>query len=287
MPNIRVIKRRTKSVQSIAQVTKAMEMVAASKMRRAQERALAGRPYDLKIRQVLANLTAAMPPNGDVPIHPLLTTRPVSQVETVLITTDRGLCGALNANVIRRTAAFLQEQTTPVTSVALGRKGQDFLHRCEQKSRAEFIGIGDKPGILDIAPIARVVTEDYTAGFVDLVYLIYPKFVSTVTQRPVVQQLLPIEPTAFPPGQNVEYIFEPHPTIVLSQLLPRFVEMEIYHAVLETAASEQSARMVAMRNATDNANDLIKELTLAYNKARQEGITRELLDMLGAKAALE
>ncbi len=287
MPAIRLIKRRIRSVESIGKVTKAMEMVAASRMRRAQERALAARPYDEKIRQVIADISAAIPPSPEGAIHPLLESRPVQRVQILLITTDRGLCGALNSNVIRQASSFILEQQLPLTTVAVGRKGRDFLHRCAQEVRAEFIGLGDRPGILDIAPIARVVMEDYTAGLADRVYLIYPRFVSTVTQHPAVHQLLPVEPAQFPAGQNVEYIFEPHPSYVLDQLLPRFVEMEIYHAVLETVASEQSARMVAMRNATDNANELFRELTLAFNKARQESITNELLDMIGTKIALE
>jgi F-type H+-transporting ATPase subunit gamma len=287
MPNTRLIKRRIRSVQSIGKVTKAMEMVAASRMRRTQERALAARPYDEKIRQVIADLSAAIPPQPEGAIHPLLESRPVQRVQILLITTDRGLCGALNGNVIRQASAFILEQQVPVSAVAVGRKGRDFLHRCGQEVRAEFSGLGDRPGILDISPIANVVIEDYGQGVADRVYLIYPRFMSTVTQHPVVQQLLPVEPAKFPVGQNVEYIFEPHPSYVLAQLLPRFVEMEIYHAILETIASEQSARMVAMRNATDNASELFKELTLAFNKARQEAITNELLDMIGAKVALE
>lgn len=287
MPNTRLIKRRIRSVQSIGKVTKAMEMVAASRMKRAQERAVASRPYDEKIRQVIADLSAAIPPSPEGAIHPLLESRPVQRVQILLITTDRGLCGALNSNVIRQASSFILEQQSPPTAVAVGRKGRNFLHRCAQEVRAEFSGLGDRPGILDIAPIARVVIDDYTAGLVDRVYLIYPHFASTVTQHPVVRQLLPVEPAEFPSGQNAEYIFEPHPSHVLAQLLPRFVEMEIYHAILETIASEQSARMVAMRNATDNASDLFQELTLAFNKARQEAITNELLDMIGAKIALE
>ena len=287
MPNTRLIKRRIRSVQSIGKVTKAMEMVAASRMKRAQDRALAARPYDEKIRQVIANLSAAIPPGQEGAIHSLLEVRPVQRVEVLLITTDRGLCGALNSNIIRVASNFLLEQEVPVSAVAVGRKGRDFCNRCGQDLLAEVTGMGDRPGLLDIAPIAKVVTEDYAAGKTDRVYLIYPQFVSTVTQNPVVRQLLPVEPTEFPAGQNVEYIFEPNASYVLGQLLPRFVEMQVYRAILETIASEQSARMVAMRNATDSAKDLFKELTLVFNKARQEAITNELLDMIGTKIALE
>ncbi|MDP7240786.1 MAG: ATP synthase F1 subunit gamma, partial [Dehalococcoidia bacterium] len=227
MPNTRLIKRRIRSVQSIGKVTKAMEMVAASRMKRAQDRALAARPYDEGIRQVIANLSAAIPPGQEAAVHPLLDVHPVQRVELLLITTDRGLCGALNSNIIRVASNFILEQEAPVSVVAVGRKGRDFCNRYGQDLLAEFTGIGDKPGLLDIAPIAKVVTEDYASGKADRVYLIYPQFVSTVTQNPVVHQLLPVEPTEFPAGQNVEYIFEPDPSYVLGQLLPRFVEMQV------------------------------------------------------------
>jgi F-type H+-transporting ATPase subunit gamma len=262
-----------------------MEMIAASKMRQAQERGLAGRPYEQKIRQVLADLAAQPGPEGE-PLHPLLERRPINRIAIVHITADRGLCGGLNTNVNRKTVGFILDQTAPVSLVAVGRKGREFMVRYGQEIRAEFTGLGDRPGILDTNPIARCVIDDYTTGLIDLVYLAYPQFVTTATQRPVLEQLLPIQPATFPPGQNVEYIFEPNPRFVLAELLPRFVEMEIYHAILETIASEQSARMVAMRNATDNAKEVIEELTLEFNKARQELITKELLDMTGAAAAL-
>lgn len=287
MPNTRQIKRRIRSVQNIGKVTKAMEMVAASRMRRAQERATAARPYDTKIRQVIADLSATIPPGPEGAVHPLLETRPVRRVQLLLISTDRGLCGGLNSNIFRLATSFILEQEVPISAVAVGRKGRDFLNRCAQTVHAEFTSLGDRPRMLDIAPIARVVMDDYAAGLADRVYIIYPQFVTTMTQRPAVRQLLPVESTQFPPGQNVEYIFEPDPTHVLAQLLPRFVEMEIYHAILETVASEQSARMVAMRSATDNASELFRDLTLEFNKARQEAITSELLDMIGTKIALE
>ncbi len=285
MANIRIIKRRIRSIQSTAKITKAMEMIAASKMRQAQERGLAGRPYEEKIREVLAGL-AAQPQSEGEPLHPLLERRPVKAISIVHITADRGLCGGLNGNVNRKTVGFILEQTATVSLVTIGRKGRDFMRRFKQEIRAEFTGLGDKPGILDTNPIARCVIDDYNSGAVDRVYVAYPKFVTTVTQTPMLEQILPIEPAILPPGQNVEYIFEPNSGFVLSELLPRFVEMEIYHAVLETIASEQSARMVAMRNATDNAKEVVEDLTLVYNKARQEMITTELLDMTGAAAAL-
>ena len=284
MATIREIKRRIKSVQSTAKITKAMEMIAASKMRRAQERDLAGRPYADLMRQVLGDL-AAQRQAGDV-IHPLLIQRPVNRIALVLITPDRGLCGGLNANVNRRVASFILEQGVPATIVAVGRKGRDFMMRCGEEVRAEFTRLGDQPSLADVLPIARVVIDDYSAGLVDEVYLCYAQFVTTMVQRPVIWRLLPVEPATIEARLNVEYIYEPSPSAVLAELLPRFAEMEIYHAIFESIASEQSARMVAMRAATDNANELIEHLTLTYNKARQEAITKELLDITGGAAAL-
>ncbi len=284
MPTIREIRRRIKSVQSTSKVTRAMEMVAASKMRRAQERTIAARPYAEEMRHVLANL-AAQRRSGDE-IHPLLVRRPVNRIAIIHITPDRGLCGGLVASVNRSVASFILEQRLPATTVVIGRKGRDFMVRSGQEVRAEFTRFGDRPSIVDVLPIARIVIDDYTDGLIDEVYISYTQFMTTMSQRPVLWRLLPIEPAAIEPGQNVEYIYEPSPDEVLAQLLPRFVEMGLYHVILESIASEQSARMVAMSNATDNANEIIEDLTLTYNKARQEMITKELLDITGGAAAL-
>ena len=284
MANIRVIRRRIRGVQNTAKITRAMEMVAASKMKRAQERGLAGRPYSEKIQQVIADL-AALPDTGRA-LHPLLQQRPVAKLAIVHITPDRGLCGGLNTNLNRRAASFILEQSVPVNLISVGRKGLDFMRRYGRDIRAEFTQLGDRPSLLDTLPISRIVIDDYTDGVIDLVYLVYAKFISTMVQRSVLQQLLPVEPASIPGVQNVDYIYEPGPDVVLGGLLPRFVEMQVYHAILESIASEQSARMVAMKNATDNANELIGDLTLLYNKARQESITRELLDIAGGAAAL-
>jgi len=282
MANIRVIRRRIRSIQSTAKITKAMEMVATSKMRRAQERVLAGRPYAEKIQQVLADL-AAQPGRT---VHPLLERREVNRVQAIHITADRGLCGGLNTNMNRSTATFILEQVAPTVLITVGRKGREFMLRYGREVRAEFTGISDRPSLLDTVPISRIVIDDYTSGLVDQVYLAYTRFVTTMTQRPVVQQLLPVEPARMERGGEIEYIYEPTSKVVLAELLPRFVEMEVYHAILESIASEQSARMVAMRNATENANEMIEDLTLVYNKARQEMITRELLDITGGAEAL-
>jgi F-type H+-transporting ATPase subunit gamma len=261
-----------------------MEMIAASKMKKAQERGLAGRPYSEKITEVIAAL-AALPQSGEI-LHPLLERRPVKKIAILHITPDRGQCGGLVANINRKTGTFIMEQKVPVSAVVVGRKGVDFIRRIRQQMRAEFINLGDKPDYLDTLPISRVIMDDFMSGEIDQVFIAYTQFVSTAIQNPVLEQLLPVVPVEFPPGQNLEYIYEPESAAVLNSLLPRFVEMSVYHAILESIASEQSARMVAMRNATDNAKELIGELTLVYNKARQESITNELLDIVGGAAAL-
>jgi F-type H+-transporting ATPase subunit gamma len=284
LADIRLIRRRIRGVQNIAKITRAMEMIATSKMKRAQERGLAGRPYSEKIHQVIADLAAL---SGDESIlHPLLQRRQVRRTAILHITPDRGLCGGLNASINRKTASFILEQNVPVTLTVVGRKGLEFMRRHHRDIQAEFTNLGDRPGLLDTLPVSRVIIDDYTSDFVDLVYLAYARFISTMVQRPVLEQILPVEPAPIPAGQNVDYIYEPGSAQVLGELLPRFVEMQVYHAILESIASEQSARMVAMRNATDSARELIDELSLMYNKARQESITKELLDITGGAAAL-
>lgn len=284
MPDIRLIQRRIKSVTNTARITKAMEMVASSKMRKAQQRVLASRPFAVKMNELLGHLAAQLP-RGEA-LHPLLEDRPLRRIGVVHITADRGLVGSLNANMNRRTAGFILSQDVPVTLVTVGRKGREFMVRYGREVRADFTGLGEQPGILDIAPISRVVTDDYLEGRYDQVYLAYTEFISTMSQRPVIQRLLPVEPL-HPGGTfTVEFLYEPSPAAVLAQLLPRFVEMQIYHAILEHISSEQSARMVAMRSATENAKELVDDLTLNYNKARQESITTELLDIVGGAAAL-
>jgi F-type H+-transporting ATPase subunit gamma len=284
MPDIRKVRRRIRGVQNIAKITRAMEMIAASKMRKAQERGMAGRPYSEKIQQVIADL-AALPDIGLQ--HPLLQRRELKKTLIVHITPDRGLCGGLNANLNRLLAGFIMEQKNPVGVIAVGRKGRDFSARAGLDVSAEFTGIGDHPAFLDTLPISHIVIENFSKAAVDTVYISYAHFISTLVQKPVMKQLLPVQPAVIPKGQNVDYIYEPGAEAVLGGLLPRFVETEIYHAVMESIASEQSARMVAMRAATDSANELIGDLTLLYNKARQEAITRDLLDITGGVAALE
>jgi F-type H+-transporting ATPase subunit gamma len=285
MANIRIIKKRIKSVQNTAKITKAMEMVAASKMRKAQERALQSRPYAVKMLEVLGDLAAQ--PKSDVTNHPLLVKRPVKRIAVIHMTSDRGLCGGLNANVNKLTAGFILKQDVPVTLIAVGKKGLEFMSRAGRDIRAEFTSISDRPYLDEALPIARIVIDDYSNGLVDQVYIAYPDFRSTAVQVPVMESLLPIQPAEIPPGKNVEYIYEPNPAVVLNALLPSYIEMRIYHALLERIASEQSARMVAMRNATDAAKEMIQTLTLMYNKARQEQITTELLDITAGAAAVQ
>ncbi|MFN3975361.1 MAG: ATP synthase F1 subunit gamma [Dehalococcoidia bacterium] len=284
MPTLRQIRRRIRTVQNTAKVTKAMEMVAAAKMRRAQQATLAGRPYSQRILELLGHLAAQPLEEEDIP--PLLQRRPVRRVEIVHITPDRGLCGGLPSNLNRTALRFMLDQQVPVSVIAVGRKGRDFMARYGRDLRAVFTNLGDRPSVADLAPILRLVLDDFTSGYADALYLVYTQFVNTVVQRPVVQQILPVVPTAIPSGTAVGYIYEPRSLEVLSALLPRYVEMQVYHAVLEAIASEHSARMVAMRNATDNANSLVRELTLVSNKVRQETITKELLDIIGGTLGL-
>ena len=259
-------------------------MIAASKMRRAQEMALQGRPYSERMRALLAHLAAQR--QEDEGVHPLLRRRDVERLTVVLITPDRGLTGGLHSKINREVGQFLIDQTAETRLVTLGRKGRDFMVRGGQDVQAVFTDLGDRPSLVDVTPAASIVIDDYAAGRVDAVYVAYADFVSTTLQKPVIEPLLPVVPAELPARDAVGYIYEPTREEVLSDLLPRFVELELYHAVLESVASEQSARMVAMRNATDNANEMVVDLTLEMNKARQEMITTELLDIVGGAAAV-
>ena len=286
MPSVRQIRRRIRSVENTAKITKAMSMIAASKMRRAQESALSGRPYSDRIQSLLSHL-AAQPPDDEERLPPILRRREVNNVQVVVITPDRGLTGGLNSNINRAAAQFIVGQSAKVSVICVGRKGRDFMVRSGQDVRAVFTDMPDRPQLTDVTPITRLVIDAYTREETDAVYLAYADFVNTTLQRPVVQSLLPVEPADLLPQEAVGYIYEPFDLTVLSALLPRFVEMQTYHAVLEGIASEQSARMVAMRNATDNALSMAEDLTLVMNKVRQETITRELLDIVGGAAAVE
>jgi len=284
--SVRQLRRRIRSVENTAKITNAMSMIAASKMRRAQDAALSSRPYSDDLHSLLADL-AAQPHEDEDNIHPLLTNRDINKVEVVLITPDRGLTGGLNSNINRAAGQFIAEYGDNARVIAVGRKGRDFMVRYARNVRAVFTDISDRPSVLDISPVARLAMESYESQEVDAVFIAYAKFVNTTLQQAVVEQLLPVQPAELRPQDQVGYIYEPDPLQVLTELLPRYVEMEIFHALLEGIASEQSARMVAMRSATDNANAMVEDLTLVMNKARQESITTELLDIIGGAAAVE
>jgi F-type H+-transporting ATPase subunit gamma len=287
MATIREIRGRVRSVTSIAKVTKAMELVAGSKMRRSQARALQARPYADKMREILSDLAQQRTDEDDA--HPFMTTRSARNTLVLFLSPNRGLAGGLPSNMSRRAAAFALEQETPVSFVTVGRKGRDFVVRAGQPLLADFT-MPDYPTLADTLPVTSVVIDEYTSERADRVYLLYPRFVNTASQVPAVRQLLPIEPPTAentPAGPEIDYIYEPNAAAVMDELLPRYIEMQVYSAILESEASELSARMVAMRNATDSAEEMIGTLTLIYNKARQEQITGELLDIVGGVEAMK
>jgi F-type H+-transporting ATPase subunit gamma len=263
-----------------------MEAVSAAKMRKAQQQVLATRPYALSAREVLSYI-ARLTGVEDTLGH-LLKPRPnVKRVGILLVTADRGLAGGFNANVIRRAANYIRERRqggVEVEVVTVGRKGRDWLLRYDPVIRAEFTGLPDSPTSNDIGAITRILVDDFSQGHFDEVFMIYTDFVNTIRQVPTVQQLLPIV-QADSVGTPPDFIFEPSPGAVLQQVLYGFTEVLILQTLYESIASEHSARMVAMRNATDAANELVDVLTLTYNKARQEGITNELMDIIGGSAA--
>jgi F-type H+-transporting ATPase subunit gamma len=284
MVSTRVLRRRIRSVENTAKICKAMEMIATSKMKRAQDQATAGRPYAERITEVIADL-AQYARVGEA-LHPLLQKREARKISIIHFTTDRGLCGGLNANLNRLVSGFIMDKSVTVSLITVGRKGRAFMLRTGQDIRAEFTGMKDRPTLQETLPISRIVIDDYSNGAADVVYLAYPQFISTMVQRPTIDLLLPVEPGELPPSGRGEYIYEPEPSVVLNELLPRFVEMHVYHALLELVASEQSARMVAMRNAAQSAREVIEDLTLTLNKARQESITNEICDISGGAEAL-
>jgi F-type H+-transporting ATPase subunit gamma len=282
MASQRDIQRRIQSSKNIKQITRAMQFVAASKLKRAQEATLASRPYADKIDEVLADLAIVL--GGED--HPLLVRREGGKRLIILITTDRGLAGALNTNTIRFAAQQITETSGDLTVVTVGRKGRDAMRRARVPLEAHFEGYGDRPSFADVLPLARLITDDFLAGTYARVDILYSHFVSTLSQKPSMIELLPVSPsedTAGIPGN--QFIFEPSPAAVLEQLLPRYVATRLFQAVLESKASEESSRMVAMKNATENAEELIEDLTLAYNKVRQSNITREMIEIAsGAQA---
>ncbi|HEY4688594.1 MAG TPA: ATP synthase F1 subunit gamma [Anaerolineae bacterium] len=297
MATIREIRRRIRSVKNIAQVTRALEAVSASKVRRAQAQVLATRPYAQQAWEVLTSLTQQ---SGAGPhLHPLLAVRPVKTIGLIVVSGDRGLCGAYNFNIIRKVMELIRDQSASTRLVTVGRKGRELLVRAGQNVVAEFSNLSAAPAALEITPIGRIVVDDFLGEKIDEVYVAYTTFVSTLSQRPAIKRLLPLKLEA---ADHVasdlivgaetgrltrrEYLYEPGPEALLGALIPRLIELQVYQAVLESLASEHSARMVAMRNATDSARDLVGQLTLTYNKARQQSITSELLDIAGGAEAL-
>jgi F-type H+-transporting ATPase subunit gamma len=295
MPSLKDIRGRIGSVRNIAQITRAMEMVAASRMKRAQDSILAARPYADELEEALRRVAGAVGLSEE--IDPLLAQRPVRRAAIIVITTDRGLAGSLNANATRAVLRWVAQRAArrngdapvEIEAITVGRKGRDALRRAGVPIAAHFAQLGDRPSFGDVTPIARLVTEDFLEGKYDEIDIAYSTFVSILSQKPEIETLLPVvQPEMEEEAErtNDEYLFEPSPEAVLSRLLPHYVAIGIYRAVLENNASEQSARMIAMRNSTDNANELIEDLTLVYNKTRQATITREMIEIASGAEAL-
>jgi len=290
----REIKRRIQSIRNLGQVTRALQAVAASNVRKAQAAALATRAYSNAAWEVIARLGAA----SDEALHPLLTRRaPVENVLIVLVSGDRGLCGAYNQNIVRVAQNFVKRRDLPIRYITVGRRGRDMIWRAGAEIVAEFHGLPAVPSLVDVSAIARAAIDEFLEGRADEVYLARTDFINLLRQNPVIQRLLPLHTAELGgleetqamaeysvdvrPTQVAEYIYEPDAATVLNEILPRFTELQVYQAMLEAHASEYAARMVAMRNATDNAAVLVDDLTLDYNKARQSIITSELLDIVG------
>jgi F-type H+-transporting ATPase subunit gamma len=291
MPSTRDIRRRIKSVKNTAQITKAMQMVASSKMRKAQLAAIAGRPYASLMNQVLGEVTRDLKDFA----HPLLAVRDGRKRCVIVVSTDKGLCGALNSNLLREAAKFEKDTTVYVCA---GRKGAQFIARTRRNLAAEFT-YKDTPQFSEARAISKFVQDLFVKGEVNHVDILFTRFVNTLTQRPEVLPLLPVGKvkgvkasvpggaTVGVPGESgLEYLFEPGPDQVLGALLPQYLNFQVYQILLEAKAAEHSSRMVAMKNATDNAQQLIKDLTLEYNKLRQANITKELLEITTAQMAL-
>jgi F-type H+-transporting ATPase subunit gamma len=289
MATLRDIQRRIRSVQSTQKITRAMKLVAAAKLRRAQERILSARPYANKMAELLGNLVSGQ--GSDEVAHPLLEQREGPRRQIVIITADKGLAGAFNSNVLRRSVEFVRgSNVTELTLVVVGRKARDFYRRRQFTIKRDMIGFWDKLAYGHAQELADYFMQQYLDSEVDEVHLIYNEFRSVAVQRPVRVQLLPIprsEAQAIEAGASVDYIYEPSPEAILGDLLPRHVRMQVYRALMESLAGEYGARMTAMEAATKNAKDMIEVLTIQYNKARQEKITKELLDIVGGAEALK
>ena len=286
MPGTKEIRSKISSVKSTQKITKAMEMVAASKMRRAQDRMRMARPYAAKIRQVIGHLTQANPDYK----HPFLVERETQNVGIIVVSSDRGLCGALNTNVFKSTLLLMREWQGKGAkgSLALfGNKSVAFFRRLGAPVLATAAGLGDKPTVKDLIGPVKIMLDAYRDGSLDRVFVVHAEFVNTMTQKPLINQLLPVEPVKDDELQEMwDYIYEPSAADILDGVLSRYVESQVYRGVVESVACEMAARMVAMKAASDNAGKLINELQLIYNKARQAAITKELAEIVGGAAAV-
>ena len=289
MATLRDIRRRIRSVESTQKITRAMKLVAAAKLRRAQERIVAARPYAVKMAELLSSLVR----RAEGEAHPLLVRRPAARKRLVIVTADKGLCGAFNSNILRASLAFLREQgETSVTLVVVGKKARDFYRRRQWDIKSEMLGFFDRLAYSHAQELAGGLMQEYLSGEVDEVHLMYNEFRSVAVQRVKREQLLPIESTDAQEGQaggegaTGDYIYEPSPEAILAALLPRHVTTQVYRALMESVAGEYGARMTAMEAATKNAKEMISVLSIQYNKARQERITKELLDIVGGAEAL-
>src|SRR5712692_2020439 len=289
MATLRDIRRRIRSVESTQKITRAMKLVAAAKLRRAQERIVSARPYAVKMAELLSSLVR----RAEGEAHPLLVRRPAARKRLVIITADKGLCGAFNSNILRASLAFLREQgETNITLVVVGKKARDFYRRRQYEIKSEMLGFFDRLAYSHAQELAGGLMQEYLSGEVDEVHLLYNEFRSVAVQRVKREQLLPIESADAPDGQGGgegaagDYIYEPSPEAILAALLPRHVTTQVYRALMESVAGEYGARMTAMEAATKNAKEMISVLSIQYNKARQERITKELLDIVGGAEAL-
>ena len=286
MPSLIDIRRRIRSVKSTQQITRAMKLVSAAKLRRAQDRVLAARPYSAELAKLLADVARSAKTDERL-VHPLLAERPAARIQLILITADRGLAGAFNSNLIKAAQQFLAEQAGKhVELEAVGRKGSDFFRKRHGAMSGERVGMTEKANYAYAADIAKKIIARFTAGEIDAVYLLYNEFKSVMTQRLVVSRILPVE---LPPAAEtaIEFIFEQPPAQMLDKLLPRYVEITIYQALLESGAAQQAARMTAMDAATSNAAEMIDNLTLYMNRVRQASITREIIEVVSGAAGVE
>lgn len=284
MQSIRDIRRRIRSVENTKQITKAMEMVAAAKLRRAHAKVESVRPYALKMQQMLSSLAGA----ATALEHPLFQKREVKRVGLVLFTSDRGLCGSYNANVVRVAEVFLHGRTLDsVTLVVVGKKGYDFYRRRKWNIRLKYLDLGGNLVLNKTRAIARDLTNLFLQGEVDEIYLLFTRFISTVTYRPILEKFLPIEPGKELAGKATDYIFEPNPEAIFNALLPGYCLTRVQIALAEAFASEHGSRMIAMSSATKNAQEMIEHLTLLRNKVRQASITKEMLEIVSGAEALK